>query len=191
VVVAIPALAVSKGWWFLHSGAPKPKSEVAVVTSGRAAGIDWTMTAYVSGDKGVCVALTLDLGREKTGGMSCGSDVRGEPIRSSGEPLARHWVGYGVFSLRLYDFPDFVSGLVAEGVDRVDVVLSSGQIIGTDTLKGPDELQVPLDFFALPLPRGVSVKSVIARDSSGNVLEQRACRLCAGPASVSSAPTRP
>lgn len=179
VVVAIPALAVSKGWWFLGSGAPRPQSDVAVVTSGRAAGIDWTLTAYVSADRGVCVAMTPDVGRGDMGGMSCGHELRGEPALGSGEGRGRHWVGYVYSSLGLYDFPDFVFGPVADGVDRVDIVLSNGQILRTDTLEGPDALSAPLDFYAVQLPGGVALKSVIARDRSDNVLEERACQICA------------
>jgi hypothetical protein len=178
VVVAIPALAVSKGWWFLHSGAPKPESDVAVVTSGRAAGIDWTMTAYVSADKGVCFGLTPNVGRGDMGSMSCGSDLRGEPNPGAGDRRGQHWVGYVYFSLGLYKFPNFVFGPVAQGVEQVDLVLSNGQVIQADTLQGPDELGAPLDFYAVPVPSRVPLNSLIARDRFGNVLERRACPHC-------------
>jgi hypothetical protein len=178
VSVAIPALAVSKGWWFLGTGQPKPQSDVATVTAGRAAGIDWNLTAYLSRGKGVCVALTPDVGKGDMGAMSCGSEVRGEPVLSSSDTSEAHWVGTTYFSLGMHGFPDFVFGPIAEGVDRVDAILENGQVIRTDALKGPDSLRVPVDFYALSFPRGASVRSVIARDRSGHVLEERECFRC-------------
>ena len=180
-LVAIPALALSRDWWFLGTGTPQPASQVAVLEAGRAAGIDWTLTSYLSKDKGVCVALTLDVGQRDTGSLDCGADVRGEPTGGSSAGRARHWVGSVYYSLGLYDFPDFVYGLAAEGVDRVDVVLSDGQTLRTPTLDGPTSLPVAIDFYAVPLPAGGSVKSVIARDRSGTALETRACRACSRP----------
>jgi hypothetical protein len=180
VVVAIPALAVREGWWFLGPGAPSPTSDVVVVTSGRWAGIDWKMTAYVSADKGVCVALTPELGPGGVGGgMSCGSELRGEPF-APGRPRARHWVGY-VYSSPELGFPAHVFGPIAEGVDSVDVVLSDGETLRTPALEAPERLGVPLGFYALPLPAGVLLRSVVARDQAGTVLEQRTCLPCLHP----------
>ncbi len=86
---------------------------------------------------------------------------------------AEHWIGFVYFALALFDFPDFVFGTAAEGVDRVEVVLSNQKRLGTALLEGPEELSVPLDFYVLELPRGVSVESLVARDRSGTVLERR------------------
>jgi len=119
------------------------------------------------------------------GAMSCGSEVRGEPALSSSDSPEAHWIGTTYFSLGMKGFPDFVFGPIAEDVDRVDAILESGQIISTEALKRPDELGVPVAFYALSFPRGATVKSVIARDHSGNVLEERACFRC-GFASFSS-----
>jgi hypothetical protein len=171
MVIVIPALAASQDWWFLGSSAPKAESNVNVVTSGRSAGIAWSMTAYASRDKGVCVALTPHVGKGDMGAMSCGAEVRGEPG-------GHYWLGYSFFALGMYDFPPFVFGPVARGVDQVDVVLTDGQVIHSGTLDSPDKLQVSLKFYAVPLPRGALLKSVVARNRSGNVLERRDCGFC-------------
>jgi hypothetical protein len=177
IVVAIPALAVREGWWFLFPGSPRPTSDVDVVTSGRWSGIDWKMTAYVSAEKGVCVAVTLDVGKPSMGGMSCGSGLRGEPFPHA-EPWARHWVGYVYSSPGLYGAPDYVYGPVAEGVHSVDVVLSDGETLRASVIEAPEQLRVPLGFYAVPLPGHVPLASVRARDRFGTVLEERACTFC-------------
>ena len=179
VAIAVPALAVNQNWWFLTPGAPKPQSAVEVVTSGRTAGINWTLTAYLSRDKGVCVAQTLEAGKGDMGEMACGYELRGEPALGSGERRGRHWVGYGQSSLGLYDFPDFVDGPVAKGVARVDLVLTNGQTLQTTPLEGPNDL--PVNFYVVPLPRGARLEAVIARDRMGDVLERRTCPLCMHP----------
>jgi hypothetical protein len=51
VVIGVPALAVNQGWWFRSAGAPKPQSDMSVITAGRSAGIDWTLTAYATQNK--------------------------------------------------------------------------------------------------------------------------------------------
>jgi hypothetical protein len=180
-LLAVPALALSD-WWFLGPGAPKPEGGVTVVASGRSAGIEWMMTAYVSKDTGVCVALTPQVGQGDSGALGCGADVRGEPNRGSARDRpGKHWVGYQYFALGLFDFPEFVFGPVAHGVDGIDLVLSSGDTLRTTTINGPDELNAPLDFYVVELPRGASIDSIIARDSSGTVLERRRCLRCSRP----------
>jgi hypothetical protein len=176
-LVALPTLAVSD-WWFLGPGAPKSTSEVTVVASGTSAGTDWTMTAYVSEDKGVCVALTPDVGEGDMGAASCGAGIRGESSRAaSGVRSERHWIGYVYFRLGLFEFPDFLFGPIAEGVEEVDVALSNGQTVQAATIDGPDALSAPLDFYVAELPGGVSVESVVARDRADTVLERRSLRV--------------
>ena len=51
VVIGVPALAVNQGWWFRSAGAPKPQSDMSVITAGRSAGIDWTLSAYATQNK--------------------------------------------------------------------------------------------------------------------------------------------
>ena len=183
-LVSLPALAISNGWWFLHSGAPRPVDHVAVVASGRSAGTTWTMTAYLSKDRGVCVGLNPHLRERDMGAESCGSGIRGEPNRARS---GFHWVGYIYFALGLFDFPDFVFGPAAVGVEDVELVLSDGQTIRTATIEGPDELEAPVAFYVVELPPSVVVDSIVARDGSGTVLERRDCLGCFVPGS-SSAP---
>jgi hypothetical protein len=134
VAVAIPAFAVREGWWFLGPGTPRPAGDVVVVTSGRWSGIGWKMTAYVSAAKGLCVALTPDVGHGDMGGMSCGSGLRGEPFPKA-EPWARHWVGYVYAWPGLYGVPGYVFGPVAAGVDSVDVILTDGETLRASVIK--------------------------------------------------------
>ena len=181
LLLAIPAVAVKDGWWFLGGNAPSPTDAVAVVASGRSNGIGWTMTAYVSEDRGVCVALTPEVGQRDmgAGAGSCGAGVRGEPIfsRAAPERRGRHWIGYVYLSLGLFGFPDFVFGPAAEGVDRVDVILANGKALRTATIDAPDEFSAPLDFYIVEIPRGTSLTSVVARDRAGTVLERRRPRV--------------
>jgi hypothetical protein len=180
MLLAIPALGLSEHWWFLDSGSPVPQGPVGVVTTGRASGIDWTMTAYLSKGKGICVALTPAVRNGTMGAESCGGAVRGDPVSTAGANEL-HSVGYVYFALSLYNFPDFLFGPVARGVDHVDVTLSDGQTIRARTVDPPQGLALPLRFYATPLPRGASVKSLVGRDASGMALEQRTCLECAQP----------
>lgn len=178
--IAIPAVALSNNWWFLGTGAPNATSNIMTVTSGRWADIDWTVTAYLSADDGVCVALTPAVGDGKLGASACGTGLRGEFAHDSTN-RGTHWVGYDYFDLGLYDFPDAVFGTTADGVDRVNVVLSDGQSISVPIVHRPSDFPVPVDFYVVALPRGASVESVVALDRSGEVLEKRSCTDCSSP----------
>ena len=77
-LIVLPAMAVVQGWWFLGNGSPATAGEVHVVASGQAAGIEWTLTAFVSRTDGLCVALSPER-PAGSGTQACGSAVRGEP----------------------------------------------------------------------------------------------------------------
>lgn len=146
-----------------------------VVKTGRWAGVPWALTAYLSEQDGICIAMTPEpptAGR-LTAAMGC-SSVRGVPFPSSRKPLTLHWISY----LQSYSFsqqqvfPDYIAGPAAKEVTQVDVVLADGRAISTTTVKAPKELPVPLRFYVvdLPLNHG-AVRALVARDDAGKVLE--------------------
>jgi hypothetical protein len=179
ILVAVPALGINGGWWFLGGGEPQPTTGVSVIATGTSAAIDWTLTAFISRNKGACVALTPSVRGRSMGGQICGTNVRGEPNTSRpGTGATRHWIGIGYFALGLYNFPAFLYGPVAQGVDHVDVVLANGARLEARTLDPPDDFGARIDFYVVEVPRHLSVQSVIARDQSGTTLEELPCSGC-------------
>jgi hypothetical protein len=191
VLVPVAALAVSDDWWFLGTGGPpKPAGDVVVVSSGRWAGVPWTLAAYRSRTNGVCVAFTPNsaTGRPdpsgapsgRTSALACGAPIEGLPGLPAGEPA--HWLGYlGSFSSggQSGGFPDFVAGPAAVAVDRVELAFPDREPVGAATLLAPDALGAPLRFFVLPVPAGATPTALVALDAGGKVLER--LRLPAAP----------
>jgi hypothetical protein len=136
------------------------------------------MTAYVSQDRGVCIALTLDVpGPNDLGGAGCGYELRGEPnLLTTRQEAKRHWVAYVYSAPGLYNLPPFLYGPVADGVERVDVVLVDGKTVEA-AIQRRDDVSVAVDFYITELPRDVGVEAVVARDAAGTVLERRVLRL--------------
>src|SRR6266508_3990748 len=135
VLLVLPAMAVVKGWWFLGNGTPQPVGSVDVITSGNADGVAWTLTAFVSKDRGVCVALSPD-SQKGWGTEACGAGVRGEPNLSGQRDERRHWAGY-VYAPTGSDSPSFVFGPVADGVAAIDVELAGDRTLHTAPVKPP------------------------------------------------------
>jgi hypothetical protein len=172
VLSAIPALAVENGWWFLDNGQLTPATPVAIVTSGGAVDEAWHLVAFVSDPHGICVGVTSD-GSKTQGALACGMPIRGAPGAASVAPAKLHWVGYGRTS-----FPTsravstFVFGPTADGVARVEAELANGDILSAETIAAPLELKLSLRFYVIELPPTVEVRSLLARDVAGTILER-------------------
>jgi hypothetical protein len=165
-VAVVPAIAV-EGWWFLGTGSPKPVTDVAVVTTLRAGGGAWKLTAYVSESDGLCVGLTPEQ-PGRSGAESCGSGVRGEPNLSRAKAPVRHSVGYA----ELRSGEDLVFGPAASDVARVGVELAGGRVVETETVEAPPALHTRLRFYAVALPQRTAVSALVARDERGAMLER-------------------
>jgi hypothetical protein len=168
-LVTVPALAVTKGWWFLDFGGPPPQSKVVVVESGVSAEGRWVMTAYLSESHGLCVALTMER-PSSTGAQSCGAPVRGVPDASGGK-APRHWLGY-TYTSGDAATPAFVFGPAAAAVERVDIFLADGTTESVDTIAAPQGLGLPLRFFVTEVGTQTRVQAVVARSASGKALER-------------------
>jgi hypothetical protein len=165
--------------------APVPAAADVVVASG-VAGVPWRIIATPT-DEGLCLFLVTG---EKSGAGSCGySDIRGDlPAELRGDPstrclatpttvvpcgsLPRHWIDADSGGER----PDphlngtIVFDPVAEGVARIDLVLADGRVERARLVQPPD---LPFGFYWAELSHRLLVTMVIARDSSGRILERR------------------
>jgi hypothetical protein len=172
-LVAVPALAVGKDWWFdwwfLDFGGPRPVTEIAEVASGSSRAGRWVMTAYVSEDEGLCVALTMER-PSSTGAQACGAPVRGAPDASEGQAPA-HWLGY-TYASGDKDEPAFVFGPTAAAVRRVDVILADGETQSVETIAAPDALGLPLRFYVAEVPTHTPVQTLVARETTGTEVER-------------------
>lgn len=168
-LVSVPALAVTRGWWFLDFGGPKPVTKIVEVESGSPTSGRWALSAFVSESEGVCVALTMQP-PSVTGAQSCGAPVRGAPDASEGQARP-HWFGYTYTSGSQND-PAFVFGPAAAAVQRVDIVFADGATRSIATIAAPHELGLTLRFFVTEVPTDTAVQALVARGATGTVLER-------------------
>lgn len=183
-VLAVPAVgAVREVASWLSGGkgpdAPLPLGPDVVLASG-VSGVAWRIVATPS-DQGLCrflVVLVEDRPRSGLGG--CGpSDVRGDP--DAGE-RALHWVqgGNGTGGLDGLN-RQIISGWAAEDVATVELALIDGGSFTAEIVLTPEGIHGPPKFFwAALLCRSPHceeseplVKSLVARDPAGTVLESR------------------
>lgn len=170
LVAVIPALAVSQDWWFFGSDPPRATGEVVTVEAVQAStGSSWVLTAYVSEDAGICVALSPSNGSSSGAALNCGAGVAGEPNLPSRE--ARHAVG--VVVTRGAETPSFLFGITASDVARVDVSLRHGGVVSGRTISAPEGLGVRNRFYVIELPPQAAVTEVSAKDEAGTVMERR------------------
>lgn len=171
LLIVVPALAVAREWWF-SSDAPASSGDIAHVRTVRAGdGSTWDLTAYVSRDAGVCVALTPSADSSKGAAMTCGAGVRGEPNVPAG--AARHAIGFTV--TRGEGTPSFMFGPAATNVSLVEARLSGGRVVTSEAFTGPPSLGAgSLRFYVVEVPPDARIVAVRARDGGGGVLEERA-----------------
>jgi hypothetical protein len=205
-VLTFPALSVVRTIAGLGSGAddltPVPTSSEMMIASGRA-GVPWKIVA-VRSDHGLCWDLHVkDPGEGWSQGFGCDyldlrgnlpPDVRGNPSRpcltspTEAVPcgsLPRHWVDFPGDTTNFSGYAALdrviVTGVAAQGVAAVELVLTNGKTVPANLVEHPHGL--PLSFYWAALPREdgyrrsselVEVtKMVIARDGAGRVLERR------------------
>jgi hypothetical protein len=174
-LASIPAIAVVRGWWFLGSGSPRPASPIVTVASGRSAGIPWKLTAFRSERTGICVALTPKPPAGAPGGAEgCGFGLLAEISPSSAPKQTPHQIGYVATSAsERLGLSSFVFGPTAPDVRVVQVELSNGRTIRTETLPAPKGLGLTVRFYVAQFRERATVRSVTARDASGTLLERR------------------
>lgn len=167
-LAVVPALAIQNSWWFLGEGTPEPVADVSVITAGEASGSAWYLVAFVSADKGVCVGVT-GAPDEGYGAMTCGASIRG--LTSTGDTAeSEHWISYA--SGGLPTGAAFVFGRTATEVERVDVALSNGDVVSTDTIPGTTESEIPGRFYVTQVPSDAMVEALAARNGLGELLER-------------------
>jgi hypothetical protein len=174
-LLALPAVGAVGSWLTgaKDPDAPTPLGPDVVLASG-VAGATWEIVATPS-DQGPCVLVRVDA----AGLGGCGpSDVRGDPTAQG----STHWVqggngsgGVGALTRSI------VHGWAAAEVTSVELVLMDGGSATTELVMTPGELGGAPKFFWAALPCGSSqcvdtrvlVRSLVARDASGNILETR------------------
>ncbi len=191
VVLSVPAFGVVrhiKSWLAGQKGpdAIVPTGADVVIASGLA-GQAWKIIATPT-DQGLCLFLVVEETGERAGlgGCGWGSDIRGYSPAASD----LHWVegGNGSGFMAALD-RIFAYGVTAEGVARIQLELANGRTVRAHLVERPEGIDAPLNFFWAELgpregadmsvdgavlePQWPLVHAIIARDSAGNVLEQR------------------
>jgi hypothetical protein len=168
VLVAVPALAVTNGWWFLDFGGPRPASDVVVVKTGTSSEGRWALTAYLSESQGICVALTVER-PSSIGAQGCGAPVRGAPAADGTAP--RDWLGY-VYTRGDDLIPTFVFGPAAAPVMRIELVFADGTTQTVETIPAPERLGLRVRFYVAQVETDSRVRAVVARGAGGETLER-------------------
>lgn len=150
VLTVVPALAVSKGW-FWGFDAPNPTGTVAGVVKPNGS---MTLLAYMSGDS-ICYAFAPGSG-SITG--ACGASALGEANSSDGGAT------FG-------QTPGFVFGPATPEVAAVDVELDDGTVVPAKTITDDlPNLRAPMRFYIVELPAGTAAKRIIGKDRAGLVV---------------------
>jgi hypothetical protein len=169
-VAVVPTLAGAlKGWWFLSDGAPKPATDVLVVSNGTWGGRAWTLSAYRTGAGEVCYALTPSSSGSTNdnhgAAMSCAPVGQpSEPRSSSGAaPLSMA----AVATAGSADFPGYVVGPVVDAATHVQIRLSGGRAIDRPVVAPPDGLGLHISFFVAELPCNNRPTQLVGLNDSG------------------------
>jgi hypothetical protein len=150
VVTVVPALAVSKGW-FWGFDAPNPTGTAVAVINPNGS---MTLLEYMSGDS-ICYAFAPGSGRI-TG--VCGASALGEATPSDSA---------ATFGLT----PGFVFGPATPEVTTVDVELDNGTVVGAETITGTvTNLRAPMRFYIVELPADTTAQRIIGKDEAGQVV---------------------
>lgn len=196
-LLSAPAFAVVRhvtSWMstLVGPGAPVPTAPDVVIASG-VSGVAWKIVATET-DQGLCLFLLYEWSGERLGKGGCGwgTDVHGYPgatprgYRASGERL--HWVeGSNAGGSSAGLDRRIAMGVAAAEVASVDLVLADGRTLPAHLVERPEGIRVPLNLWWAVLPPQVAgidltenvehdlipVHALVARDSSGAVLERR------------------
>jgi len=150
VLTVVPALAVSKGW-FWGFDAPNPTGTAVAVINPNGS---MTLLEYMSGDS-ICYAFAPGSGRI-TG--VCGASALGETTPSDSA---------ATFGLT----PGFVFGPATPEVATVDVELDNDTVVGAKTITGTvTNLRAPMRFYIVELPARTTAKRIFGKNSAGQVV---------------------
>ena len=158
VLTVVPALAVSKGWWFLRDGlAPKPTSPVVVAINPQPAG-PWALIAYLADSNGrteICYSLTPSSEGSSGAFGACGPGALGEPNLSS--PTFATGGGFAIGPTTLD-----VSVVVSE--------LGDGSTVQARMATAPKALGAPLRFYIVEFPADAALTQIVGKNSEGQVI---------------------
>jgi hypothetical protein len=160
-LAVVPALAVSKGWWFLtYDGAVEPSGPVVVAINPRADD-PWTLVAFLTnslnGRTELCYSLSPSNG-SAGGAMGCGPNAPlGDPNLS--DPGASLGTTAGV-----------AYGPATLDVATVEAELGDGSTVQARIVTAPKALGIPLRFYIARFPAEESLTKIIGRDSEGRVI---------------------
>jgi hypothetical protein len=163
-LTVVPALAVSKGWWFLtYDGAVKPSGPVVVAINPRPDD-PWTLVAFLTdslnGSSELCYSWTPSNSSSSGGGaMGCGPSAAalGEPnLPDLGATFGRTaGVAYGPATL---------------DVATVEAELGDGSTVQARIVTAPKALGAPLRFYVVRFPAKERLAKIIGRDNEGRVI---------------------
>jgi hypothetical protein len=160
------ALGATEGWWFTTLG-PTPAGQPVIVTQGSWNGQAWTLSAYRSEDDQLCYGLAPG---------SPESNPSGEGGAKSCIPTSELTGGglsiTGLVAGEQGTFPPFVTGPVANSAVKVQVEFPNQAPIQVQTLPTPAVLDLPIRFYAIPLPCGESPTKVVGLGEGDAVVAQ-------------------
>ena len=149
VLAVVPALAVSKGWFWPE--APNPTGTVVAAINPNGS---WTLIEYMSGDS-ICYAFAPGSGRI-TG--VCGASALGEASPSDSTAT------FG-------STPGFIFGPAVQAVTTVDVELENGSVVTAKTIThAVTNLRAPMRFYIVEIPAKTTARRILGKDSAGQVV---------------------
>lgn len=162
-LAVVPALAVSKGWWFLtYDGAVEPSGPVVVAINPQADD-PWTLVAFLTnslnGSTELCYSWTPSNEDVGGGAMGCGPSAA-----ALGEPnLPGLGATFGTTSGVAY-------GPATLDVATVEAALGDGSTVQARVVTAPKALGAPLRFYVVRFPARESIMRIIGRDSEGRII---------------------
>ena len=169
VLTVVPALAVSKGWWFLRDGlAPKPTSPVVIAINPEPAD-PWALTAYLADNNGrtdICYSLTPSNESSSVGAMACGSNSLGEPNLPEVSGATFAWISKFAVS----PTADYAFGPATMDVATVEAELGDGSTVQARVVTAPKALGAPLRFYIVKLPANATLTKIVGKNSEEQVI---------------------
>jgi hypothetical protein len=185
------AIGSEQDWWFFHFGGQsllKPATDVSVVKTGSWEGNEWQLVAFRSETQGLCFGiLPTRIGAPANsagGGLSCGS-VAGVPRTPAAIPnsLMITFLAGAIGGVEKNEQAvPYAVGPVSEVAVQVDIYLRDGEVVHTPAFGAPEELGVPIRFYATQLPPGalpstsedgartIPITKLVGLDGAGRVI---------------------
>jgi hypothetical protein len=165
-LIAVPALAISQGWWFPKSPDwPQPIGNVATVKTLEVDdGSLWNLDAYLTQGGGLCYGINRTGGINESGSAACGPELAQQP---SPKPGADYNV-LGYLAVGFSGNVEFICGETAPDVVTIDVTLADGNVISTATVPAPESLETPLRFYFTEIPEDNDTPSKLPNGQLGS-----------------------